>query len=559
MLNFSSEPTEADREMEAVLFYLAAFGYIDGHFDKSERAYVDEFILEIAATQEPDESTAAGRSRRAALVDRLDRKIQRIDAELAAMWDEPTAEGERALSFVRSRVKLRCFEIFESFAAADRQTLMSVVDDMLNADGVAHPEEVRFRAELMALLNAVRPTSAVRQTAQIEDGRNRVVIHPHIEWPRTEANHPALTQLERHYASDSETLRRQLNADVQRINKVIKVIDGKRAGNGGTLAGHQTVQEFAGRRPFLDGHVHVIPPTHPAGYELTVLGDLHGCYSCLKAALMQSDFMGKVDRFTKAPHANPEPLLVLLGDYIDRGLFSYNGVLRAVLGLSAAAPRHVIALRGNHEYYIEHEGNVYGGVRPADAIDNLRPYAPIEVFQAYRQLFEALPNMLVFDDILLVHAGIPRDSTLRESYQDLSSLNDPVLRHQMMWSDPSSADVVPDELQASSNRFAFGREQARAFMHQMGVRTLIRGHEKVDAGFVANYNEPDLRVLTLFSAGGADNNDLPERSNYRAVTPTALTIRYREGRTDIEPWVIDYANYTAPERNEFYNGAGEVD
>jgi len=68
-----------------------------------------------------------------------------------------------------------------------------------------------------------------------------------------------------------------------------------------------------------------------------------------------------------------------------------------------------------------------------------------------------------------------------------------------------------------------------------------------------------LRVLTLFSAGGADNNDLPERSNYRAVTPTALTIRYREGRTDIEPWVIDYANYTAPERNEFYNGAGEVD
>jgi hypothetical protein len=262
--------------------------------------------------------------------------------------------------------------------------------------------------------------------------------------------------------------------------------------------------------------------------------------------------MGKVDRFSRAPDANPMPLLVLLGDYIDRGLFSYNGVLRAVLGLQASAPDHVIALRGNHEYYIEHEGKVYGGVRPADAIDNLKPYAPIEVFQAYKGLFETMPNMLLFDDILLVHGGIPRDATLREKYQDLSSLNDPTIRFQMMWSDPSTADMVPEELQASTNRFSFGREQARAFLHGIGVRTLIRGHEKVDAGFLAQIDEPDLRVLTLFSAGGADNNDLPPRSNYRAVTPMALTIRHRDGHTDIEPWVIDYATYNDPERNEFY-------
>src|SRR5690606_11010980 len=109
----------------------------------------------------------------------------------------------------------------------------------------------------------------------------------------------------------------------------------------------------------------------------------------------------------ESPDDNPEPLLVLLGDYIDRGLYSYNGVLRGVLGLAAILPDHVIALRGNHEYYIEHEGQVYGGVRPAEAIDRLRPYAPLEVFQAYRQLFETMPNMLLFDETLFVHAGIP--------------------------------------------------------------------------------------------------------------------------------------------------------
>lgn len=337
MLTFSSEPAEAAREMDAVLFYLTAFGYIDGNFDHTERAYIEEFILNLAEAQEPDITTVAGRARRAALVDRLDRKLQRIDDELAAMWDEPTAEGERALTFVRSRVKLRCFEILESFAPRDRKILMEAVDHMLAADGIAHPEEVKFREELLGILNSKRQTFTPPPLPG-GDGASRVVIHPMIEWPKTEANHPALTVLERHYATEPEALRRQLGADLQRINKVIKILDGKRAGNAGTLAGKQTVQELKGKRAFLDGHVQVIPPTHPAGYELTVLGDLHGCYSCLKAALMQTDFMGKVDRFTKAPHLHPEPLLVLLGDYVDRGLFSYNGVMRAVLGLSAAAP-----------------------------------------------------------------------------------------------------------------------------------------------------------------------------------------------------------------------------
>ena len=111
--------------------------------------------------------------------------------------------------------------------------------------------------------------------------------------------------------------------------------------------------------------------------------------------------------------------------------------------------------------------------------DNL----PIEVFRHYMRLFDALPNVLLFDGAMFVHGGIPRDLLVRERWKDLSSLNDPDMRFQMMWSDPSSSDEVPDELQASSNRFAFGREQARRFLSQMGVRTLIRGHEKVNSGF----------------------------------------------------------------------------
>ena len=55
-------------------------------------------------------------------------------------------------------------------------------------------------------------------------------------------------------------------------------------------------------------------------------------------------------------------------------------------------------------------------------------------------------------------------------------------------------------------------------------------------------------ALAVLSAGGANNNDLPPRSSYRAVTPAALTIRYRDGQLDIEPWAIDYESYNDPER-----------
>ena len=54
-----------------------------------------------------------------------------------------------------------------------------------------------------------------------------------------------------------------------------------------------------------------MPPKPGRDYDLTVLGDLHGCYSCLKAALMQSDFFAKVEAFRIDPKHNPEPKLIL--------------------------------------------------------------------------------------------------------------------------------------------------------------------------------------------------------------------------------------------------------
>jgi hypothetical protein len=133
------------------------------------------------------------------------------------------------------------------------------------------------------------------------------------------------------------------------------------------------------------------------------------------------------------------------------------------------------------------------------------------------------------------------------------------MRFQMMWSDPSSVDVIPASLQEQSARFPFGRLQAAAFLRRMGCRALIRGHEKVEAGFHVNYDDDDLKLVTLFSAGGADNEDLPDGSSYRSVTPCALTVRVENGETEMTPWAIDYRTFNDPEHNGFFRTEPEIE
>jgi hypothetical protein len=171
-------------------------------------------------------------------------------------------------------------------------------------------------------------------------------------------------------------------------------------------------------------------------------------------------------------------------------------------------------------------------------------------FREYMQLFEALPTSLAFDRFFFVHGGVPRDASLAEKWKDLSSLNDPELRFQMMWSDPSDAEVVPDELQQAAARFGYGTRQLRSFLARIGCSVMVRGHERVIDGF-RKIEHPGASVFTLFSAGGSTNADIPETSNYREVTPRGLVIRWRDGVSRVSTFAIDYKRYNDPARNRF--------
>jgi hypothetical protein len=558
MLRFSEDPKVAEKQMLAVIFYLTTFGYIDGDYDPTEKAFIREYVkrlvsqrVETGAANLTPEARAALResytARFLAIVDDTDKQIEE-------MFSEAVARDEDLTQVVQTKLKVRCFEIFQDFDRDNQEQLMQSIDELVMADGEAHPAEIKFRGELAQLLEAELSVELVD-----EGPPDRPSLEVPVVLPSTAELHPFFDQFEHDYALDPDTLGRQITADRAAIDRTLVILEEWRRKGSGKLTRKRSAKELAGEDLFLDGHIWACPAKPGKRYELTVLGDLHGCYSCLKGAVMQSRFFEKVRRFREDPTSHPEPKLVLLGDYIDRGIFSLNGVLRTALLLFCTAPEHVVILRGNHEYFVEFEGNIYGGVKPSEAIDALKNRVPIEVFRDYMRLFDALPSAFIFDRTFFVHGGIPRDRTFKEHFTDLASLNDPDLRFEMMWSDPSTADVVPVALQNEGARFPFGRLQAQRFLRKIGCHALIRGHQKINEGLRANYDDRDMLLLTLFSAGGADNNDLPPYSNYRRVRPMALSLHHEHGKSRITPWEIDWAPYNDPQRNAFFrDGAAGI-
>lgn len=538
--------------MLAVVFLLTSFGHADGKFDMAEKRFVQEKI-EALVEKRMLEAVSDPLARHAQ-TDRVVKQFQRvagtINSEIVALFSESVAEGESQEEFVNAKLTLRCYELLHPFDEAAQAVLFEIVDDFILADGVAHPAEEKLRDDLKRLL--AEPIELTEFEVLEDEAAHHVeVVEERSLVPRVD-DHPFFSRLEQPYPRDQMGFAQYAMNDVELVRKVRNTLKDQRAAGVDRLSGAQTFGDFAGQTPFLDGHVYVLPPDPNTEYELIVLGDLHGCYSCLKAALMQTDFLAKVQAHTNDPEGTPDTRLVLLGDYIDRGRFSYDGIMRAVMQLFVTVPNSVYMLRGNHEYYLEHKGRILAPVRPAEGMMSLEGIAGDGFFKEYMHMFEELPTSLSFDRIFFAHAGIPRDASLREKWRDLSSLNDPDLRFEMMWSDPSETEAVPDELQKKVARFGYGSAQFRSFMARIGCSTMVRGHERITDGFRATYEFPDASLYTLFSAGGENCLDLPETSNYREVTPRALTIRWKGGVSTITPFAIDWARYNDPARNRFF-------
>lgn len=243
MISFSADPNAAEQEMRAVIYYLTAFGFVDGTFDVSEMGFVLRFVRELVEARARD-ARGITEAVRAELVDRWSRHFEEVAEEVAREIDahtkEPVAEGEADGAFVMTRVKLRCFELFTRFDEESRARLLAIAEQMIAADGVVHPEELRFRDELHALLDAPQQLDDAEVEVALEEVNAKVSIHAPARRPVLHDGHEFLTHGEWDYPSDPEGFAREADRDVHLAERLIKRLDAARARGAGRLQGAGT-------------------------------------------------------------------------------------------------------------------------------------------------------------------------------------------------------------------------------------------------------------------------------------------------------------------------------
>ena len=227
----------------------------------------------------------------------------------------------------------------------------------------------------------------------------------------------------------------------------------------------------------------------PPEGEVIVVGDLHGDLETLSIVLKTTEFLQKVERGERS-------LLVFLGDYGDRGIFSTE-VYHIVLALKTGFPEHVVLMRGNHE------GPEDLLASPHDLPNHLHNRFGENWSKAYlklKELFSYLYSAVVVEDrCILLHGGVP--STARSpddvAYAHAKHPHESHLE-EILWSDPEEGlrGTRPSPRGAGK---LFGQDVTESFLKIMNVNVLIRGHEPADAGYKINH---DGRVLTLFSRRG---------------------------------------------------------
>lgn len=157
--------------------------------------------------------------------------------------------------------------------------------------------------------------------------------------------------------------------------------------------------------------------------RLIAIGDIHGCYHTLTDLLKDVDYSSAKDT------------LVFVGDYIDRGNFSYEVVTILKKMQQQAGEDKVICLRGNHEQMaidaFEHDYNketemldIYGESTQIWFYNGGE--ATLQSFQkhgenlmSYIPWFKSLPLIYDTPEILFCHAGLSKPMVKDNTENDI--------------------------------------------------------------------------------------------------------------------------------------------
>jgi serine/threonine protein phosphatase 1 len=190
-------------------------------------------------------------------------------------------------------------------------------------------------------------------------------------------------------------------------------------------------------------------PTIPDGRRVYAIGDIHGRADLLDALL------AKIDEDRAGGGFDGKPMLVFIGDYIDRGLQSRAVIDRALA--TAEEGFEPIYLKGNHEAALlafldrPDTGSAWFALGGAETLFSYgvpapKPGAPsTELRFASRALRAAMPHTHLrffarlrlhaqIGDYLFVHAGLrPGEPLEKQTETDLLEIRQPFLKSRKRW------------------------------------------------------------------------------------------------------------------------------
>ncbi len=182
------------------------------------------------------------------------------------------------------------------------------------------------------------------------------------------------------------------------------------------------------------------------GRPLYAIGDVHGCYDLLHVLLRE------IGRDAAERHPGVTPMLVLCGDYVDRGPASAK-VLAALAWLKRSSAIEARLLDGNHELMVrmfidrpadhanwlavdgrrtlESYGVVVPEVTETESVLTKMRDALLDLMPAsHHLLLQRLEPMVQVSDYTFVHAGVrPGVPLKRQTYDDLLWIRKDFLDH----------------------------------------------------------------------------------------------------------------------------------
>jgi serine/threonine protein phosphatase 1 len=189
-----------------------------------------------------------------------------------------------------------------------------------------------------------------------------------------------------------------------------------------------------------------LPAKGPDGEVLYAVGDIHG-----RADLLLK-IIDKIETDFASVQYSHRPIIVFLGDYIDRGPSSHD-VVHEILRLKTGERFSVCTLRGNHDqflldfledgrggaHWISYGGDAtlrsYGVDAPSVDMNDaewlglagrLKGKMPFE----HRMFFQRTRLALEFGDYVLAHAGVrPGVPVAQQSSDDLMCIREEFLNH----------------------------------------------------------------------------------------------------------------------------------